>query len=119
MLFDVLTGLFNALLIALSLIYPFRKKAIGRIGGLRLHCAAGCLLIPAGLIHVGSGIFDPSLSFGWAALSALILTAATGLLKRRFMKSKVCDYAHIACVCVFLLSFAVHAVQRIMDLVLT
>lgn len=116
MLFDVLTGVFSALFITLSLIYLFRIKVRGKISRLKFHCISGSLLVFAVLIHINFKILTPSFSSGWITFFALILAAVTGFLKRRFMKSKFCCYAHISCACVFLLSFVVHAIQQIINL---
>lgn len=116
MLFDVLTGVFSALFITLSLIYLFRIKVRGKISRLKFHCISGSLLVFAVLIHINFKILTPSFSSGWITFFALILAAVTGFLKRRFMKSKFCYYAHTACACVFLLSFAVHVIQQIINL---
>lgn len=118
MLFDVLTGILNALFIAFSLIYPFRKKMKGKIGRLRFHCISGGLLVLITLIHINLKILAPSLSFGFIALFLLVLVALTGLLKRHYMKSTFYYYAHISCACIFILSFVVHAVQQIINLLL-
>lgn len=116
MLFDVLTGVLCALFIALSLVYLFRRKVRVKISRLRFHCISGSLLVFAVLIHINFKILTPSFSSGWITFFALILAAVTGFLKRRFMKSKFCCYAHISCACVFLLSFAVHVIQQIINL---
>lgn len=116
MLFDVLTGTLNAIFIALSLIYLFRRKINHKISKLRFHCISGSLLVFITLIHINSKILNPTLSSGFIVLFALISVAITGFLKRHFMKSKLYYYAHISCVCIFILSFIVHAVQQIFNL---
>lgn len=116
MLFDVLTGVFSALFIALSLFYLFRRKVKGKINRLKFHCISGSILVIAALIHINFKILNPSFSLGWITFIALISVAVTGFLKRRFMKSKFCYYAHTSCACVFLLSFVVHAIQQIINL---
>lgn len=118
MLFDVLTGILSALFIVLSLIYLFRKKIRGEISKLRFHCISGCLVVLVTLIHINLKILSPSLSSGFITFAALILVTVTGILKRRFMKSKFYYYVHISCVCIFILSFAVHAGQQIINLLM-
>lgn len=116
MLFDVLTGVLSALFIALSLVYLFRRKAKGKISGIRFHCVSGSLLVFVALIHINLKILNPSFSLGWITFFSLLSVAVTGFLKRRFLKPKFCYYAHISCACVFLLSFVVHAIQQIINM---
>lgn len=116
MLFDVLTGILSALFIVLSLIYPSRRKISSKISKLRFHCISGSLLVLITLIHINLKIMNFSYSYGFITFYALILVVLTGFLKRRFMKSKLYYYVHISCVCVFLLSFVVHSVQQIFNL---
>ena len=118
MIFDVLTGILNALLLSLCLIYPFRRKVKGNISRLQFHCIAGSLLVVTALVHIQLKFLQFSPSAGFIAFFALILVAATGFLKRRFMKSEFYRYAHITCACIFVLSFLIHAVQQIINLVL-
>lgn len=120
MLFDVLTGILSAVFLALSLLYPLRRrwKRLGKAGRLTFHCIAGCLLLLATLIHVNVKLAAPGFSFGFAAFAALLLTAVTGVLKRRNMKSKPLYYAHVLFVVLFIVAFLLHVAQQIINLLI-
>lgn len=117
-MFSAATGIVCALLVCLSLFYPFRKTIKSKINTLRIHCIGGSLLTLTVLIHINLKILNLSLSTGLITFAALVLVAVTGVLKRRFMKSKFYYYAHFSCACIFLLALAVHAVQQVINLLL-
>jgi hypothetical protein len=118
MVFDVLTGVLNALLILFCLLYPLRRKIkpLGKISSLKFHCIFGSLLLLTAIIHINGKLLSLSFSFGFLAFFILILIAVTGFLKRRFMKNAVLSYLHISCVGLFVLAFLIHAAQQIINL---
>lgn len=118
MLFDIITGIWNAVFLFLSLLYPLRRmfQKIGKAGKLKLHCIAGLLLLLASLVHVNIKLLFPGLSFGFAAFVALILVVITGVWRRYNRKSKLLRNGHVLFAIVFVLAFLFHAVQQIMNL---
>lgn len=120
MLFDILTGAMSALFLLLVLLYPFRKTLtpIKKMNKLKLHCISGILLLLVVFIHINVKLLSPYFSAGFLALVLMIFAVVTGILKRRFMKNKFLHYAHVASGVAFALSFLVHAIQQIINLLI-
>lgn len=118
MFLDVFSGALCAALAVLCLLYPLCRKRGGGFASPRLHRAAGWLLLAAAALHVNvkiAGIFP---SFGFAALLALAATAVAGVCARRMPRARWLRGAHLVCAGLFLLLLAMHAAQRLIDLLL-
>ncbi|HEX2938633.1 MAG TPA: hypothetical protein VHO66_06915 [Ruminiclostridium sp.] len=116
MLLSLLTGVISGILLIYETFYRVIRKS--KFKSLKTHVACGTILFAAIIIHITPEFSGITLSSGWLLLLFSLFTIISGILLRLKLKSKPIRRIHQISAALSVTTLLLHAVTKIMYLLL-